>query len=273
MDQFIRHNRDLLISTLYLLIGLFAFGYVNLYQPAKIGFLDISIVNSEARKESDALKKQVAKAVKDAKDVKEDVARGVRQMPDFLRRINAIANAHNVIIRRLVPTTESRFKFKIDIVTDYWTFLRFTSDLESLNTVVHNLEVHPYNPDPERPEHLISFSITPRNDAEPLSGARLDALREDVRKKVRNPFQRFAYDKSRREVRAEIELTWIHKLTGIGQTAAGPQATIDNRDFRVGDTLLGKRITEIRSDRVYLVSDRPVDGVINKYVLKFRGNK
>ncbi|MGB0721130.1 MAG: hypothetical protein ACPGU7_01930 [Gammaproteobacteria bacterium] len=273
MDQFIRQNRDLLISTVYLLIGLFAFGYVNLYQPAKIGFADISVVSGEAGRESNALKKQVAEAIAEAADAKEDVARGVRQMPDFLRRINAIANEHSVIIRRLVPTEESRFKFKIDIITDYWTFLRFTSDLESLNTVVHNLEVHPYNPDPERPEHLITFSITPRNDAEPLSGARLDALREDVRKKVRNPFQRFAYDKTRREVRAEIELTWIHKLTGIGETTSGPQATIDNTDYRVGDTLLGKRITEIRSDRVYLVSDKPVDGVINKYVLKFRGKK
>ncbi len=271
MDVFIQQNLRLIASTLYLAFAIVAFGYAIPYQNRDVSTADLGVVNAELKRENDLLSKRIKATRTARRKSTSEVALGVKQMPSFMRRINRIANQNDVIIRRLTPTVENRFTYRIDIITDYRTFLRFTSQLESLDTVVDDLEVHPYgmNPKSNKLEHTISFSITPRNDAEPISGERLKNIQTDVEvPDIRNPFIKKA--EGPQGGLDEIDLTWINKLTGIGQDNDGAVATIDKLTYRVGDTLANTQqtITHIQSDRILLeIVDE--DGT-QRFLLKFR---
>ena len=92
---------------------------------------------------------------------------------------------------------------------------RFSQLLERRDVIIHDIQVRPYDAGRTPPVHAISFSLTPRNDAEPMTGERLNRLKEMVdAPDKRNPFQRFV--SVGQVVRKEIDLTWIYKLSGIG---------------------------------------------------------
>ena len=63
-------------------------------------------------------------------------------------------------------------------------------------------------------------------------------------------------------------MTWIHRLSGIGRIGGERIATIDSRDYAVGDPLDNMSITEIRNDRVMLKKES-ADGE-QIFVLGFR---
>ncbi len=120
------------------------------------------------------------------------------------------------------------------------------------------------------PQHVISFTISPRNNAEPLSNDRLRALKDQVaQQNKRNPFQRFAFDSKLKSVSQSIDLTWIFTMTGMGKDPNGTYATIDHRDYYENGTFdKTKHIDSIAGDRVNMSEDTP-NGK-QTYVLKYR---
>jgi hypothetical protein len=266
--------RNVLGALLFLALGVVVAVQAFHLGPRQVMTADLArlkqILDLENRTLADLKKAEDAEA-----STSSDDDRGIKSLPAFLKHINRISQDTNVIIRELVPSTASSatsggaLKFKLSITTDYLTFLRFAAKLESLNVGINDLQVRPYDPTKTPVEHAIAFSITPRDDAKPLESARIDTIQEKVSaKNKRNPFQRFAYNKSEPKPSPWIDLTWIHRLSGIGRIGGERIATIDSRDYAVGDPLDNMSITEIRNDRVMLKKES-ADGE-QIFVLGFR---
>ncbi|CAK0755918.1 conserved hypothetical protein [Gammaproteobacteria bacterium] len=273
MNEFMRIHRVLVVSTLYVVASLLFFGYTVIYLNRQVTIADLKQINTYLTAEHAALEKRLAVLTKNQKEG--SVA--IHSISGFLNRINTIARKNDIIIRKLVPDSQDHIKFTIEILVDYYKFLHFAGDLESLDITISDLQVHPYsmgemdkdNKYKSLPQHVITFTLTPRNDAEPLTGERLAALDRMIeQKEKRNPFQRFAFDAKQRVVNTSVDLTWIYRLTGTGKDQNGFYATIDHKDYYEGHTLDGKKIDKIQPDRVLLVEET-ANGKQN-YVLKFR---
>ena len=268
MDALIRENAQLVLSTVYLAATLFFAGYAFIYTSFDAATADMRAAADQLGTESVALKAQQ----KDTKKIEEEVKVQLNKIPVFLGHINQLAKDNKVIINKLVPDARDRLKFGIELFTDYFTFLRFAADLESLNVTIHDLQVRPYDNTKSPPIHFITFSITPTNDAEKLEDVRLIMLGKLVAEKnKRNPFQRFAYSKEEDTVSRRIDLTWVHKLQGIGTINNKKFANINGIDYAVGDDFSKMQVTEVRSDRVFL--SKKTDEGDQRFVLKFRKKK
>jgi len=269
MDAFIRRNVSFLLSLSFLAFAVWLFGYSALDLKHENGLKQASAVEQALRTENDGLRaltkeRETARA--------EGTNAGLQSLPIFLRHINDIASQTKVIIHELSPSHDNSLKFVLKITADYFTFLRFLSELEALNVIVNDLQIHPFDQRKTPPEHAIEFSITPRGNAEPLPNAneRISKLRQQVAEpNKRNPFQRFAFDKDKKAVSQDIELTWLYRLTGVGRVGERKVATINGQDCSIGDVVDGMSIVAIENDRVLLKKDSATEGSI-KYVLKFR---
>lgn len=278
MNAFFEQYKGLVLSSAYLVFGLMLFGYAALYRDRVADIADTKVAMKlvkNSNKELETIIKATEQRIQTEKQEQTEAARleqiGVRRMPVFLRRINSIANSHDVIVRTLTPSNEEgpSNSFRIEFTATYEKFLKFTAELESLNTVVQNLSVRAFDNSQVPPVHAVSFTIFPRNDAEQLSNARLAALARSVNARdKRNPFQRFAYHAEETRTDPLIDLTWIHNLTGIGKIGERRYATIDRLDYTVGSNFAGKTITEIFSERVYL--EQATNSGTRRYVLRFR---
>ena len=266
MDAFIRNNLSLVLSTLYLLVCCAIAAYAILYIPKATAIADLKIANRLAATENLALKNWL----KSQKTADEKIEARINSIPAFLQNINTLANTSNVIIRRLAPDDRNKLKFYLEMFSDYYTFVRFTSRLESLNVTIHDLEVRPYNDTKNPPVHLIKFAITPTDDAAPMSGSRLRVLASQVsQKNKRNPFQRYAARTG--PAKACIDQTWVFKLSGIGTINNKAVATISSVDYKAGDTLADMTIRTIKGDRVEL--QKKTENGTECHILKFRQKK
>ncbi|MEI8394254.1 MAG: hypothetical protein WCF85_05920 [Rhodospirillaceae bacterium] len=267
MDAFIRKYSSFLTSLSYLLLGLGALSYSVVISPMMVANADLAIIRGMVDKESGELRAFIA----ERKKLDKPAAEVVRSLPIFLRNINSVAQQTKVIIRELSPSREGGLKFVMKILTDYRTFLDFISKLEALDVILHDIQVRPYDPTKKPPQHFIEFSLTPRQDAQPLDSARIALIKAAVAAPdSRNPFQRFAYDQNSK-VKQEIDLTWIYKLSGLGRVGDERVATIDSKDYRKGDPFDGMVIVSVDADRVSL--EKKTERGTDRYVIKFRIKK
>jgi len=266
MDAFIRKNLSLVLSTLYLLVGCAIAAYATLYIPKTTAIADLKIANQLATAENLALRNWL----KSQKKADETIEARINSIPVFLQNINTLANTTNVIIRKLAPDDRNKLKFYLEMFSDYYTFVKFMSRLESLNVTIHDLEVRPYNDTRTPPIHLIKFTITPTDDAAPMSSSRLHVLASQVsQKNKRNPFQRYAARTG--PAKACIDQTWVFRLSGIGTINREAVATISSVDYKVGDKVAGMTIRSIRADRVEL--QKKTENGTECHILKFREKK
>jgi len=280
MDAFIRRHQSFFVSLLVLFAGMGVFVYTSVLDPLEVARQDMNVLQKMLRDENAKLIATRPKA--EEKSSAEESS--LRSLPNFMRHINTIAAATKVIVRDLSPSREGGVKFNIKIIASYRVFLAFVSKLESLNVVINDLQFHPYQvldqpgaaagKETRESTHAIEFSITPRQDAEPIDNERLETMRTAVAQpNTRNPFQRFAYDPNFK-VRQEVDLTWIYKLTGIGRVGDARTATILNmsgepKDYHKGDRLDDMAVASVESDRVYL-EKKAENGSTDRFVIKFR---
>ena len=270
MEAFIQRYSKLLGSVLYLVVGLLLAGYSVFYTATESSLENAKAAFSLYREENQQIKELLAIRNKTKDDVQQEAS--IRSLPEFLTRINEVAKKTEIIIRKLMPKEKSdKLIFEMEIVEDYYRFLRFTALLESLNVIIHDIQVRPYDSSKTPPVHAISFSLTPRNDAEPLAGERIEKMNQEVaQENKRNPFQRFALSKTG-NVKAEIDLTWIYKLSGIGSVGGQRIATIEGRDYTVGGAFEGMEILNIDPSGILMIKKTPNGET--KYVMKFRQKK
>lgn len=270
MDAFIRKHASLFLSTFFMVLCVGAAGYFGLYVPATANRADLNKATAYFNKENASLNEKKRFFLTTDKEKSKNEQTGLRSIPAFLERINKLANDHKVIIRKLAPDAENKIKFTIEMIADYFVFTEFAGSLEGLNVLVNDLEVRPYDDTKSPPVHVIKFSITPYNDAAPLSTTRVAGLAELTKQKnKRNPFQRFAA----RTGRSCVDQTWLHTLSGIGTINNEKIATIDNFDFNVGDMVptMGMKIVAIENARVEFIKKATTG--LECHVLKFRKKK
>ena len=266
MDAFVRNNLSLVLSTVYLLVCCAAAAYATLYVPRTSAIADLKVANQLANAENIALRNWLTSQ----KKADEKIEERINSIPAFLQNINTLANSTNVIIRKLAPDDRNKLKFYLEMFSDYFTFVKFTSRLESLNVTIHDLEVRPYNDTRTPPVHLIKFTITPTDDAAPLSSERLRILANQVNQKdKRNPFQRYAARTG--PAKACIDQTWVYKLSGIGTINNEAVATISSVDYKVGDRVADMTIRSIKAGRVEL--QKKTENGTECHILKFREKK
>lgn len=267
MDAFIRANSAFLGSTLYLIVALLLAGYSIRYTQIEANYQAMSTAVNQLNAQTKKLKEKHQLQLEQQQSANK-AEQGVSKMPVFLGQMNKIAKHNGVVVRSLVPDAQNKQKFTLEFIDTYATFLRFAAQLESFDTIINDMEVRPYDNSVTPPKHLVRFSITPRNNAQELDNKRTDLLQAEVRKDVRNPFQRFAINPGATRQRGAIDLTWILKLTGIGKEGGEPYATIDRIRYNVGDSIRNKVITRITNKRVYL-HESSANGE-RDFVLKFR---
>ena len=272
LNVFFERYKRFVTSLFFVTACLMAAGYSTLYHPRSVWMdhaLELNRKISEENGDYSAKLKKIADAQKiDSKDTNK-----IRSLPVFLERINSVAKKTGVIIHKLKPSPENDLLFTLQIIEDYFKFIRFSSILESLNVTIKNIEVHPYDISKSPPTHVISFQLIPRADAEELSSARISFLKDQVaRTDKRNPFQRYAFNKEAKKAEIQIDLTWDYKLSGIGRIGDDRYATINDQDYKKGDELDGMLITDVSSKRVLLQKESKERGV-EKFQLKFRKTK
>ena len=265
---FYERHKGFVLSSIYLTTCLLLAGYSIMYSSRQTWIIHSQGAIREFSNENSAIAKKLRDFEKARTEKNTEVA-GIRSLPEFLKRINNIARETKVIIQKLTPDPDKALRFNLQIIEDYYDFIKFSAKLESLNVTIHDIEIHPYDLGKQPPLHVISFSLTPRADAEPLSSVRISNLLSRVKQKNRrNPFQRFAYNAKDNLVRPEIDLTWVYKLSGIGRVGDKRYVTINSQDYNAGDEFNGMVIKKIESRRVYLEKVTP--NGIEKYQLKFR---
>lgn len=272
LDEFLNQNRPLVVSSAWLVMCILLAGYVFIQENQRAIRYDLTAMTNTLNQEADEYKALVDKSEQDKK-----VVVGVKTIPEFLSNINAIAQQNDLIIRQLMPDDETKSKYNIELITDYYTFLKFTADLESLDTVINDMQIRPYGAQKKlkgkdknyAPQHFITFSITPHNNARKLDHASIKDLNARVKQALgqreRNPLQRLVWVEG--ALSNTIDLTWLHKLTGIGSNNKGRYATIDRLDYYEGATFgENMKVVSIQGKQVNLASK---DG-LHKFVLKFR---
>lgn len=277
MEQFFRQHRNLTLSFLWLILGIMAAGYSLLYRPLQLSMAALTPMTARLEEQN----KSLLKTIEAQKNTDKAKAVGISSLPTFLARINELSFASKVVINKLTPAdSEGRLRISLEINADFYTFLRFAAQLESLDVILDNVEIHPFSYDQKNndlPIHFISFTIIPQNDAEPLKINAAQELNRKVKEAIevnnlRNPFQRFAKDPNRKEMEQLVDLTWVYKLGGFGVGADGATyAIIDNLEYRKGASVEGREITEIdKAGGRVMMEKRTEQGTKLRSVLKFR---
>ncbi|PCI40835.1 MAG: hypothetical protein COB46_05905 [Rhodospirillaceae bacterium] len=266
MEAFVHRHQPLIISVMYLVFGLLVFGYSAFYSTQTAWRSDALVLNSILTTENQTMQVAARKLDGDGTKFK------IKSLPSVLSRLNNLAKQTEIIIHELTPDTEDQATFNIRLIESYAKLLKFLSLLESLDVSIHNIEIHPYDTSVSPPIHAISFSVTPKNDAARLQGDRILKLSQRVgQPNKRNPFQRFAAS-SIGKIEKVIDLSWVHKLSGIGRIGDQRYATIDSKDYQQGDEFRkGVIVEKIASSIVRLVK-KDANGTV-RYVLKFRKKK
>ncbi|MEA2018208.1 MAG: hypothetical protein U9N59_07150 [Campylobacterota bacterium] len=209
----------------------------------------------------DAIKKMKSSYVKTAtklkqekilrEEKKEDKVEKLSVIPGLLKRINDTCKAPKIIIRELQPDDANPFKFELKFVSGYFDFLKVLSEFEKLNIAIDDIAIYPFEIDKNNPKHFITLNIRAIGSGEKIDAKLMQFLDEELAKKdKRNPFQRFA--KLGKNIQRIIDLTWIHKLSGIGRVNGENMATINHQQYFKGDIFNGYMITSIGSDGVKL---------------------
>jgi hypothetical protein len=205
--------------------------------------------------------------VNEAKDKKKTQDTTLDTIPALLMRINNTAIAPKVIIRTLKPNLDNPFRFELKFIASYFDFINVLGEFEKLNITINKIDIKPYEISQQQQKHIITLDISAIDGGEVLSKKNIEFLNKELQKKhKRDPFQRFA--KVGIVIDRTVDLTWIHKLSGIGKINGEYVATINRKPYRVGEMFKNLKITNIHSSGILL--ENKTNNGINKYILNFR---
>jgi hypothetical protein len=251
------------ISILFL-SGTIYFLFVNTYYNPLLQYNKIiNTLSQNYKKEELKLYKQVyaVEQTKENQEIKLDT------IPALLVRINNTCIAPKVIIRTLVPNKDNPFRFKLKFISTYFNFLTVLSEFEKLNIAINKIDIKPYEIKEKEARHIITLDISAIDGGHSLSKENIAFLTKELQKKEkRDPFQRFA--KIGKTIKRLVDLTWIHKLSGIGRIDGQYVATINHRVYYKNSKFNDMIITDITSKSV-LLKKKTSNGIVN-YILNFR---
>jgi hypothetical protein len=173
-------------------------------------------------------------------------------VPELLARIQEFATAHNIHFWSMAPDQGSQNVFALNVSGAFSNLVLFLGRLETLQLAISTFEMAPRDAGAGDVSASIVFH---QANAAGVPSTYMDYFEEILsHSKIRNPFADAATGFQSRAVTG-ADLTWVFHLTGITLLGAERFATIDGRDYLVGDQLSGMIITEINESSVRFSTD------------------
>ncbi len=187
-------------------------------------------------------------------------------VPQLMARAQEIAVNVQVRLTELAPLAPGSETFRLSLEGSYSDLIRFLARFESLSVEIVEMELGGPGPN-----GLLPLSLAFRESDLPPAHSFADAVQFEAalrEQPPRNPFGAWNGMVSWRPEAGSADLTWVHHLTGVSQIGDMRIATIDNRDYRVGDRIDGRVVQTIDEDTVTLGETGP-DGE-RQYTVGFR---
>lgn len=203
---------------------------------------DTAGIAAQVEEEDTALRRRLHKVAEPAEALREV------DPVTFLRQLRTTAAHGTAGITRLAPRAHDARLLDVELVASFPAFLDLATQIERLGARLQGVRIRPAQPSAQdRPEgtarQAVSFTLAvPRKLAAPPPDAAAQAAQEP-----RDPFAPIPEEDG-------AALSRRFALTGLTRTATGPMATINNRDYAVGDRLDDLTITAIGPAEVSLAS-------------------
>ena len=248
--------RPVVIASLALLVGSAQFfTYVSYVVPRAKAAQDLQALTDILQLER---KKKTAARVTDNRGV---------TVPDLLSRVQEIAAQNAVTLTGVEPAPTDPEQFKLALVARYESFLEFLAHFETLQVSITGFDISRAMDNPGSLAVSLNFSHTPT----PSQVTNQHAKEYDARLRaiaLRDPFDPAAGNIRMVADANTDDLTWTYHLTSISQIGKTKYATIDGRDYNVGDHLQGLVVSAIGNDNVTLMGRE--NGKERQRFLKFR---
>ncbi len=192
--------------------------------------------------------------------------RGVT-VPDLLSRIQEIAAQNRVTLTGVEPVPAGPEQFKLGMIAHYEGLLGFLAGFETLRVSITGFDISRAMDNPGSLVVSLNFSHT--QIAGPISDRHIKEFEAKLRSiALLDPFDPAAGNIRMVADADTDDLTWTYHLTSISLVGNTKYATIDGRDYNVGDHLQGLVVGAIGNDNVTLLSRE--NGKERERVLRFR---
>ena len=188
-------------------------------------------------------------------------------IPELLTRVQEIAAQSDVTVTGAQPSPTDPEQFKLNLAARYPDLLQFLAKFETLQVAVVGFDIAPAMQDPRSLVASLTFNHTAT-----AGQASAKAVKEFETRLgavgLRDPFDPSASVIQKPRDPNATEFTGSYRLTSISQVGRSRYATIDGRDYSVGDHLQAFVVSAITSDQVTLTAR--AGGKETQRVLKFR---
>jgi hypothetical protein len=184
--------------------------------------------------------------------------------------VQELAAAGGVGVQSLQPVAAGNGdQFNLALEANYGNFLHFLASFETLQVAIAGFEVRPSM----TRRDTLSVSVNFRHTTSPgVSPDYAKAFAAELRTElVRNPFDAAVRPVAVPRATAGNDLSSRLHLTSISSIGKSRFATIDGRDYGVGDRLQGRVVSEIGTDSVTLTATE--GGEDRRYVVRFRADR
>lgn len=187
-------------------------------------------------------------------------------LPDLLTRTQELAAEHAITVVGVEPVPGDTEQFKLNLAAPYDHLLEFVANFEALQVSISGFDIAPAMENRGLLAASLTFSHIPAPSVAPERIKEFSARLRAVA--LRDPFNpstaliRMAADPD------ATDLTWTYHLTSISQIGKTRYATIDGRDYNIGDRLKGLVVSAIGEDNVTLLDGE--NGKQRRRFLKFR---
>jgi hypothetical protein len=220
----------------------------------------------EAAREMTALTAALRAEIK--KPPKKDVENLGVSVSDLLSLVQELAVRSGITVVGIEPVQNAKTEqFRLNLITSYANLTGFLARFERLQVAIGGFEIVPAM---DRP-NLLAVAIEFNHITAPgAATAEFVANFEEQRKvdPVRDPFNPPARAVSEISQAVGNDLTWTLHLTSISEIGAKKFATIDGKDYAVGDLLQGRIVSQIAPDQVTLTDT--AGGQERQLFLRFR---
>ena len=192
--------------------------------------------------------------------------RGVT-IPDLLSRVQELAAQSAVRLVGVQPLAGDAEQYRLTLLGSYGSFLEFLARFETLQVAITGFDVTPSVDVAGLLDIALDFGHTAAPNT--IRAERVGEFRTRLQKAtMRDPFYPGTGPIQLVGDSNNDDLTWSFHLTSISEIGKSKYATIDGKDYNVGDDFQGLQIRKIGVDSVTLIQKE--NGKERERFLRFR---
>ena len=163
-----------------------------------------------------------------------------------LAGLDAAASRAGVQVTRLTPRPTEPGVVNVELLAGYGPLSRFVAESEALGGVVRGLQVRAPDSADAQNRQVATFAIEMTGHPLRVAGTADAGDLPDATLAMLSPFQ------MKQAAVAEHDLSTRYRLTGMTRIGTELMATIDGRDYVLGDEIDGMRVSQISEEDVHL---------------------